>query len=99
MGQPRFIHNRSGRFESRFSTIRIEKSAASSVRLQGMEGSQIGVWVAHGEGRCHFPEPAVFNRVRQQSLVPMRYIDDAGAVTQTYPFNPMAADVPECAQV
>lgn len=86
--QPRFIHNKSGRFESRFTTIRIERSAASSVWMQGMEGSQLGVWVAHGEGRCHFPDPAVFDRVKKQELVPMRYIDDNGAVTQTYPFNP-----------
>jgi len=29
--EPRFVHNKSGRFESRFTTIRIEKSAASKV--------------------------------------------------------------------
>jgi len=86
--QPRFVHNRSGRFESRFSTIRIEKSAASKVWLNGMEGSQLGVWVAHGEGRAHFPTSAVRDRVKQQQLVPMRYIDDAGAPTETYPLNP-----------
>lgn len=86
--QPRFVHNRSGRYESRFPTVRIEKSAASAVWLQGMEGSQLGVWVAHGEGRCHFPNPAIFERVKKQQLVPMRYIDDAGAATETYPLNP-----------
>jgi len=86
--QPRFVHNRSGRFESRFTTIRIEKSAASKVWLKGMEGSQLGVWVAHGEGKCHFPDPATHERVKSQQLVPMRYIDDDGAVTQKYPQNP-----------
>jgi len=86
--QPRFIHNNSGRFESRFSTVRIEKSAASSVWFQGMEGSQLGVWVAHGEGRCHFPVAKVFDRVKAQQLVPLRYVDDDGKTTQTYPFNP-----------
>jgi len=86
--QPRFIHNDSGRFESRFSTIRIEKSAASAVWLRDMEGTQMGVWVAHGEGKCHFPDASVFDRVRSQALIPMRYIDDEGAATQTYPFNP-----------
>lgn len=86
--QPRFVHNKSGRFESRFSTVRIEKSAASKVWLKGMEGSRLGVWVAHGEGRCHFPDPAVFARVKEQQLVPMRYVDDDGEPTQTYPLNP-----------
>jgi phosphoribosylformylglycinamidine synthase len=86
--QPRFVHNRSGRFESRFCTVRIEESAASKVWLRGMEGSQLGVWVAHGEGRCHFPDPAVQEAVRKGGLVPMRYLDDAGAPTQTYPCNP-----------
>jgi phosphoribosylformylglycinamidine synthase len=86
--QPRFIHNKSGRFESRFVTISIEKSAASQVWLRGMEGSQLGVWVAHGEGRCHFPDPAVYERVKRDHLVPMRYLDDEGKQTQKYPFNP-----------
>ncbi|KAJ0065302.1 hypothetical protein NL108_007017, partial [Boleophthalmus pectinirostris] len=40
-------HNKSGRFESRFISVGIEKS--QSVWLQGMEGSSLGVWVAHGE--------------------------------------------------
>eukprot|EP00929_Paragymnodinium_shiwhaense_P025741 TRINITY_DN15505_c0_g1_i1.p1 TRINITY_DN15505_c0_g1~~TRINITY_DN15505_c0_g1_i1.p1 ORF type:complete len:1364 (-),score=425.91 TRINITY_DN15505_c0_g1_i1:547-4638(-) len=86
--QPRFVHNKSGRFESRFATIRIEKSPASKVWLAGMEGTQVGVWVNHGEGRCHFPDAAIGDKVRQQSLVPMRYVDDKGQVTQTYPMNP-----------
>jgi len=86
--QPRFIHNRSGRFESRFVTVRIEKSAASPVWTNGMEGTQMGVWVAHGEGKCHFPNSAVHDRVRAKQCVPLRYIDDEGKPTQVYPFNP-----------
>ena len=42
-------HNTSGRFESRFTTVKIGRSPA--VMLQGMEGSVLGVWVAHGEGK------------------------------------------------
>lgn len=42
-------HNKSGRFESRFVSVGIQKS--SSIWLQGMEGSALGVWVAHGEGK------------------------------------------------
>jgi len=86
--QPRFVHNASGRFESRFVTVSIEHSAASKVWLKGMEGSRLGVWVAHGEGRCHFPNPKVFERVKEQQLVPMRYVDDDGKPTQQYPCNP-----------
>lgn len=41
-------HNKSGRFESRFSTVKIHKSSA--IMLRGMEDSQLGIWVAHGEG-------------------------------------------------
>jgi len=86
--QPRFIHNRSGRFESRFCTVRVETSAASEVWLGGMEGSTMGVWVSHGEGRCHFPDPAVCDRVLRKGLVPFRYVDDDGLPTQMYPLNP-----------
>jgi len=86
--QPRFVHNQSGRFESRFCTVGIEKSAASKVWLRGMEGTKLGVWVNHGEGRAHFPDPAIHEYVKQNELIPMRYLDDDGKQTQTYPQNP-----------
>lgn len=41
-------HNQSGRFESRFVSVGIQ--ASPSIWLKGMEGSALGVWVAHGEG-------------------------------------------------
>ncbi|KAJ3599540.1 hypothetical protein NHX12_033499 [Muraenolepis orangiensis] len=44
-------HNASGRFESRFVSVGIQ--ASPSVWLRGMEGSALGVWVAHGEGSLH----------------------------------------------
>lgn len=44
-------HNKSGMFESRFVSVGIQ--ASPSVWLKGMEGSALGVWVAHGEGRVH----------------------------------------------
>ena len=55
--QPRFIQNKSGKFESRFVNVRIEKS--NSIMLQGMEGSTLGVWVCHGEGRCYWPDASI----------------------------------------
>jgi hypothetical protein len=61
--QPRFMRNASGRFESRFATVRIEESPA--VMLRGMAGSVLGVWTAHGEGRAWFPDAAVLERVER----------------------------------
>jgi phosphoribosylformylglycinamidine synthase len=83
--QPRFIHNRSGRFESRFSTVTVLKSPA--IMLQGMENSVLGIWVAHGEGMAYFPEKNIYNEA-EFGLAPVRYVDDNGAITDAYPFNP-----------
>ena len=52
--QPRFIHNESKRFESRWSSVQIMDSNA--VLLKGMAGSTLGIWVAHGEGKVFFPD-------------------------------------------
>lgn len=84
--QPRFIHNKSGRFESRFATVKIYES--QSIMLKGMEGSTLGVWVAHGEGLAHFPDKDVMDKVIKKKLAPVRYVDDDGEATETYPFNP-----------
>lgn len=84
--QPRFIRNRSRRFESRFSAVRILPSPA--VMLRGMENSVLGIWVAHGEGQAHFPDRAIREKVLAGNLAPVRYVDDLGNVTAAYPFNP-----------
>eukprot|EP00501_MAST-03F_sp_TOSAG23-6_P000822 GSMAST32.ASY1.ANO1.852.1 assembled CDS len=84
--QPRFVQNKSGRFESRFSAVRIENSPA--VMLEGMEGSTLGVWVAHGEGQSYFPDNSVYNNIISNNLAPIRYVNDDNEPTQAYPFNP-----------
>lgn len=84
--QPRFIHNASKRFESRWSTVKIAPSPA--VMLRGMEGSTLGVWVAHGEGRVHFPNPDHLNTVLSKGLAPLRFVDDDNNPTTRYPLNP-----------
>ncbi|CAM9493571.1 unnamed protein product [Chrysoparadoxa australica] len=81
-----FVHNTSGRFESRWSTVHILESP--SVLLKGMAGSTLGVWVAHGEGRALFPDKAVLAHVKDKRLAPMRYVDDCNRITESYPFNP-----------
>jgi phosphoribosylformylglycinamidine synthase len=84
--QPRFVRNASGRFESRFATVTIQPSPA--VMLRGMGGSTLGIWSAHGEGRVLFPDLDVLEAVEEQSLAPIRFVDDGGAVTEAYPHNP-----------
>jgi phosphoribosylformylglycinamidine synthase len=83
--QPRFIHNKSGRFESRFSTVKILKSPA--IMLSGMENSVLGIWVAHGEGLAFFPDEKMFMEC-EFGLAPIRYVDDDSKITEAYPFNP-----------
>lgn len=84
--QPRFIHNESGRFECRFTSVTIGDSPA--IMFKGMEGSTLGVWCAHGEGRAYFPNDDVLSRVLESNLAPLRYCDDDGKITEVYPFNP-----------
>lgn len=85
--QPRFIHNKSSRFESRFSAVSIQEGSPA-VMLRGMAGARLGVWVAHGEGQAYFPNESVLAQVREQKLAPIRYVDDSGSISGTYPFNP-----------
>lgn len=82
--RPRFIRNRSGRFESRWATVQIFDSPA--IMLKGMADSVLGVWVAHGEGQVHFPDPTML--AETGGLSPIRFVDDQGKMTEEYPFNP-----------
>jgi phosphoribosylformylglycinamidine synthase len=88
--QPRFVQNLSGRFESRWVTVKILESPA--IMLKGMTDSRLGIWVAHGEGRLHFPDPTLMDEVIGKKLVPAVFVDDEGRVdgkiSQSYPFNP-----------
>lgn len=84
--QPRLLENESGKFESRFSSVKVVDGP--SVLLKGMAGSSLGVWVAHGEGRFHFPDSTVLDSSLSSNLAPLRYVNDSNEVTQEYPFNP-----------
>ena len=88
----RFLHNDSGRFESRFSTVKICESQASGIWFKDMVGSVLGVWVAHGEGKVFFPTRDVAKSVKIENVVPLRYVDDAGMPTMSYPFNPNGSE-------
>ena len=87
--QPRFVHNESGRFESRFSAVKVvEGTPAEKVWFDGMGGSILGVWVAHGEGRVFFPDSRDADAVAANNLAPLAYVDDRGNPTEAYPMNP-----------
>jgi phosphoribosylformylglycinamidine synthase len=83
---PRLAHNDSARFESRYINLRVERS--SSMWFAGMEGSVLGVWSAHGEGKFEFPNPALRDRAERDGHVPLRFVDDQGRATQAYPYCP-----------
>jgi phosphoribosylformylglycinamidine synthase len=88
--QPRFVQNVSGRFESRWVSVKILESPA--IMFKGMVGSTLGIWVAHGEGKLRFPDVALMDEVRTKKLVPIVFVDDEGRmdgkVSESYPFNP-----------
>jgi phosphoribosylformylglycinamidine synthase len=79
---PKFTRNKSEQFEARFSLVRVESSP--SIFFAGMEGSQIPVAVAHGEGFADFSQQGDVSSVN----VAMRFVDHRGDSTERYPFNP-----------
>ncbi|HFC30279.1 MAG TPA: phosphoribosylformylglycinamidine synthase, partial [Oceanospirillales bacterium] len=79
---PQFLKNTSEQFEARFSSIKITES--SSIFFTGMQGAQIPVAIAHGEGRAVFAD----DNTRQKSVISAQYVDNNGQITQNYPLNP-----------
>lgn len=65
-------HNLSERFECRWSTVKIENSP--SIMLKSMEGSVLGIWVAHGEGKFIFRDKETLNNLEENNCLPIRYI-------------------------
>ncbi|PIE47665.1 MAG: phosphoribosylformylglycinamidine synthase [Gammaproteobacteria bacterium] len=82
---PRFIANKSARFESRTVNVRVEQT--KSVLLTGMQGSILPIAVAHGEGLADLRSDEVQN-LAQHGHLALRYVDSQGNPTQTYPLNP-----------
>ena len=48
----------------------------------------LGVWVAHGEGRCFWSDDAVKKEAMRQNCVALKYVDDDGSVETEYPMDP-----------
>ncbi len=75
---PQMKHNDSGRFESTFVNVRVQET--NNIMLRPLVGTQLGIWIAHGEGRFSFPEKeSAYN-------IPLRFI------TANYPANPNGSD-------
>ena len=71
-------HNDSGKHESGFTSVVIQKN--NSVMLSSLEGSKLGVWISHGEGKFSLP-----NTLDQYHQV-------ATYAYENYPANPNGSD-------
>ena len=83
---PRFVTNRSERFEARF--VEVEVVDSPSVLFEGMAGSMMPIAVSHGEGRAEFKDDKHLADFVAAGLTAARYIDHDGQVTEVYPLNP-----------
>jgi len=83
---PHFVQNKSERFEARFSLVEIQESP--SVLFKGMAGSRMPIAVSHGEGHAEFSSEEAIGAANDSGTVSMRYVDNYGQVTETYPANP-----------
>jgi phosphoribosylformylglycinamidine synthase len=79
---PRFTTNQSERFEARLSMVEVLDSP--SLFFAGMAGARLPIAVAHGEGYANFQDRGDASQV----IAAMRFTDNHGAATETYPFNP-----------
>jgi len=80
---PRFERNLSEQFEARF--VMVEVPETPSILFDGMAGSRMPIVVSHGEGRAVFSGGKV---QRKAAEVCLRYVDNRGRKTETYPLNP-----------
>ena len=82
---PDFLWNESDQFEARLSQVTIARS--NSVLLDEMDGWQIPVAVAHGEGRASFKEGAL-NKLHANQQIAVQFSDSKGEIASAYPTNP-----------
>ena len=82
---PRFVANKSARFEARTVNVKIERT--KSVLLKGMQDSILPIAVAHGEGYATLSDTDIAGMAAHGQIA-MRYVDSQGAPTEHYPLNP-----------
>jgi phosphoribosylformylglycinamidine synthase len=93
---PSFERNASEQYEARVCMVEVTDTKGPntppSVFLHGMNGSRLPIVTAHGEGRAHFPSGASSitspQTLYNENLVSLRYVDNYGKQTETYPYNP-----------
>ncbi|HET7526041.1 MAG TPA: phosphoribosylformylglycinamidine synthase, partial [Burkholderiaceae bacterium] len=79
---PKFTRNKGEQFEARLSLVEVLDSP--SLFFKGMAGSRIPIAVAHGEGLADFSQRGDAKAVHRA----MRFVDNSGKATETYPHNP-----------
>jgi len=79
-----FSRNQSEQFEARFVMVEVQPSP--SIFFNGMAGSRMPIVVSHGEGYADFSNAKKL--MAAQPLVTLRYVDNTGRPTETYPLNP-----------
>ncbi|MDM5178959.1 phosphoribosylformylglycinamidine synthase [Massilia sp. DJPM01] len=79
---PKFTRNKSEQFEARFAMVEVLDSP--SIFFSGMAGTQAAIAIAHGEGFADFSQTGDIEAV----VKAMRFVDNRGAATEAYPFNP-----------
>ncbi|HJW54209.1 MAG TPA: phosphoribosylformylglycinamidine synthase, partial [Burkholderiaceae bacterium] len=79
---PKFTRNKSEQFEARLAMVEVTESP--SIFFQGMAGTQTAIAVAHGEGFADFTQTGDIN----EAIMAMRFVDNKGQATETYPYNP-----------
>ena len=83
---PHFVRNQSEQFEARVAMVEVQKN--DSILFAGMEGSRMPIAIAHGEGHAEFASEADLAAVNQQGNIALRFVDNFGLVTESYPANP-----------
>ena len=83
---PHFVRNRSEQFEARVAMVQVQESA--SIFLRGMAGTRMPIAIAHGEGHAEFESEEALLEADLSGTVAMRFVDNHGKVTETYPANP-----------
>jgi phosphoribosylformylglycinamidine synthase len=81
----KFVKNKSGRFESRFSSVKIDGQWADrTIMLRNMGDCVLGIWTAHGEGRY------VNNEFTDGNGEVLHYVNHDGHIVEEddYPLNP-----------
>ncbi len=76
--KPAMLHNNSGKFESAFVNVKIPEN--KSIMLSSLAGSELGIWVAHGEGKFSL------SGSEEDYDIAMKYSHSA------YPGNPNGSD-------